>query len=281
MRIAVTADLHFGITDEAKIKSLIRDIAEESVDTLVVAGDLGEPYGKFVRCLDLLRKLKLPIAICSGNHDVWALLDFYTSDQLFNDLLPRAVKERGFTWLDTNNLRLGNGVVIAGSMLWYDYSDRSPVTENWSDDKLFEAKKDLNNDARFINWERTDPEFASSCLEGLTDRLDQLENDPAVQSIVLVTHVPIFFEQMVYFGTDNPIMRSYFANFTAGDSIKKYPKVKYVVSGHTHREVKPRSITFDDDRSMVVSTVGSDYYNPKYFVVEVRKIGQAQKVAEM
>jgi len=103
----------------------------------------------------------------------------------------------------------------------------------------------------------------------LTERLEQLEDDLTVQTVVIATHVPIFFEHMVYLSTDNPIMRSYFANFTAGEAIKKLRKVTHVVSGHTHREVKPRPVTFDDGRPVVVCTVRSDYYNPKYFVIEV------------
>ena len=58
VRIAVTADLHFGITDESAINKMLEEIAEESVDALVVAGDIGEPYNNFVHCLKFISVIR-------------------------------------------------------------------------------------------------------------------------------------------------------------------------------------------------------------------------------
>ena len=69
--VAVTSDLHLGITTLRSVQSLVDAIAAASPEAVVLAGDLVEPpvTERLPILLELFRKkLTCPIAICAGNH---------------------------------------------------------------------------------------------------------------------------------------------------------------------------------------------------------------------
>ena len=82
------------------------------------------------------------------------------------------------------------------------------------------------------------------------------------------THVPAFSEQLVPMAGDHPIADSYFGNLTLGSRLIKYPKVRTVVSGHTHREVPLQTIR-SAGREIAIATLRSDYRAPKYLTLIV------------
>jgi len=163
-------------------------------------------------------------------------------------------------------------VAVTGTLGWYDYSRRvvTKVTINLTTSDYQLIKPRFNNDGNYVRWidKRTDVEFANALGVALETRLAKLESDPRVREVLVVTHVPAFSEQLVPRAGDHPITDSYFGNLTLGSRLIKYPKVRTVVSGHTHREVPLQSIR-SAGREIAIATLGSDYRAPKYLMVRV------------
>src|SRR4051812_14936089 len=110
MRIAVTADLHWGTRHETGRRAtldLAAHLAADPPDVLVLAGDVGAG-DDFGRCLELFDKLPCAKALVPGNHDLWVTAYDPRGDSLrvFKEVLPRIAREHGFTYLDDGPLVL-------------------------------------------------------------------------------------------------------------------------------------------------------------------------------
>src|SRR3954465_7568232 len=91
VKLAITSDLYFGVTQADRLERLARDMAASAPDAAVLAGDLAESLPDFVRCLKLFRQaLKCPVWVLPGDRDFWARPP-YDSRRLWQDLLPEAV----------------------------------------------------------------------------------------------------------------------------------------------------------------------------------------------
>ncbi len=239
VRIAVTSDLHYDpegrLTPPSKVRAIAERIRDEAPDVVVTAGDLGHGLSQFRECLSCFYGLGVPVGVLAGNHDLWRdPQSGYSSLDLWQEHLPKAVEDAGAVWLEKENI-LMRDVAIVGSMTWYDYSALDPGL-TFSVDQLFRMKARLNNDAYWIDWEYTDPEFAGVLLEGLCLRLQRAAAHPGISDVVVVTHVPILDGQMarkphdLNWATSN----AYFGNLTVGAMVLSEPKVRAIVSGHTH-----------------------------------------------
>jgi 3',5'-cyclic AMP phosphodiesterase CpdA len=233
-KLAVTADLHLPITKPERIARLADEVRSFGPDAFVVAGDLGESYTDFERCLNLLReRVTCPMWILAGNHDVWARPP-YDSSRLWLEVLPRLVAGAGCQYLEGTSFRLGD-VAVAGSIAWYDYSAADPGIE--ASALQFAQNKFLHNaDALRIDWEWSDPEFAENVGRGLLVELDCLQADTAVRQIVVVTHVPLLEGQMSRDpgNAEWAFSNAYFGNLTLGTKVLLHRKVSHILSGHTH-----------------------------------------------
>jgi hypothetical protein len=266
-RIIVTSDLHLGITTAQEIQALVEQVADAQPDLTVLAGDLGEGLTRIRACLRLFANLPGQVAVLMGNHDIW-VYERNPTQALWEELLPQAVRDAGMLWLEESAWRR-DGVAVVGSMTWYDYSAVDPAVRPHSAAWFARRKRRINNDARFVTWQWSDPEAARILGDGLVERVRTLDDDPTVQAIVVVTHVPIFRAQMVSKPGDRRwgVSNAYFGNMTLGDRLIGMPKVRHVVSGHTHcgrEEVVERL----DLPTLPVSVVASDYHRPAYVTIE-------------
>src|ERR1700730_12807646 len=159
MRIAVTADLHWGhgqLGDEAT-RLLRRHLDENPVDLLILGGDIGTA-DHFDSCLHLFADLPCAKALVPGNHDIWVEENDPRGDslQVYHEHLPQLCAEHGFHYLDHGPLLLAEaGLALAGSINWYDYSwaleqlrSRLPDWEERLRTKTFSRGR--HNDARFV-----------------------------------------------------------------------------------------------------------------------------------
>lgn len=267
-RIIFTSDWHAGLTSSDTIGALLRDIAANTPDAVIIAGDQGGTLREARAALALARAiLPCPIGIIAGNHDLWGRAPGGgDSMALFKGTWPALCRELDLVWLETDVMRIG-ATAITGTIGWYDYSRRPPtnhpLTRDFTPDRLAAVKGAYNNDAHYIDWEVTDPEFSDQVGESLENRLAELEADASVESVVVVTHVPAFVEQLVSMPDDSPIADAYFGNVTLGQRIVRYSKVGHVVSGHTHRGV-PWTRVQREDRVLQAGTVASDYGAPAF-----------------
>ena len=271
LRIAVTADLHYGITSSGTIAALVDQIAAAQCDVVLIAGDIGEPDDNFRKALALFERLNIPRAIVAGNHDLWA--GQYPSRHLWDDVLPHLARRRGCCWLDADSHVL-DGVGICGTIGWYDYSAKDPRLVDYDDSRYACEKARYNCDAIRIDWPTSDREFAAEVLAAFTERLARLQNDPVVKQIIVVTHVPPFAEQIIRKPADDffwNVNNAYFGNLALGRVIEQFGKVRLVVSGHTHvavDAVHPCSDT-PGARTIRAITVGSQYYQPRLEIIDV------------
>lgn len=267
-RFVFTSDWHAGLTSLDVIGVLLRDIAATAPDAVIIAGDQGGTLREARAALALARAiLPCPIGVIAGNHDLWGRAPGGgDSLVLFERTWPALCRELDMVWLETDAMRIGS-TAITGTIGWYDYSRRPPLdhplSRDFNPDRLAAVKGAYNNDAHYINWELTDPEFSDRVGAALETRLYELDADTSVESVIVATHVPAFAEQLVSMPDDSPIADAYFGNITLGQRIVRYPKVRHIVSGHTHRSV-PWTELRRGGRTIEVATVASDYGAPAF-----------------
>lgn len=264
-RIVITSDLHLGITMRYEIDEMIAAIAMEQPDLTIIAGDIGEGMTHIRTCLRLFREVPGQMAALAGNHDLWAL-DGGHSAEVWERELPEAVRAAGMLWLEEDVWR-ADGLAVAGSIAWYDYSGADPAIPPQTEDYWVETKRQMHPDAKYLDWPWSDIEFAVRCGAGLAARVAALDADPSVNDLLLVTHVPLFREQLVNrpeiprWGYGN----AYFGNLTLGQRVRHSPKLRAVVSGHTHIGVKA---TLAGEPAAPVWVNPSDFHKPRYVVYE-------------
>lgn len=265
-RIVVTSDLHLGITTADELGVLVEKIAAEQPDLTVLAGDIGEGLANVRGCLRLFANLPGQVAVLMGNHDIWQ--HTYESQSLWDELLPKAVRDAGMIWLEDATW-IRNGIAVTGSMAWYDYSAVDPAAPPQTAEWFAANKGQYNYDAFYINWEISDIEMAQLLGDGLLARMRTLEDDPAVQSVLVVTHVPLYPVQMFYkpgdlrWGTGS----AYFGNLTLGEQLLPMRKLRRVISGHTHIG-REGTVSRPNMPPLPVWVLPSDYHRPAYLTVE-------------
>jgi 3',5'-cyclic AMP phosphodiesterase CpdA len=268
VRIAITSDLHYDpkghLTAPSLIQALAGQIAAGQPDAVILAGDLAHGRRDFEACLRCFTTIGVPLAVIAGNHDIWAdEEEGHSSDELWEHLLETTTQQHGALWLEKENLVFGETGIV-GSLAWYDYSAVDPSIAT-NDDFLESMKSSLNNDARWIDWNRSDRSFAKDLNEAMLVRLQQLAIDPQIRNIAVVTHVPIVEQQIVRKPQDRRwgLSNAYFGNLTLGHAVMKEPKVRAIVSGHTHfgKEVRVARINLSD---VDVRVIDSDYGSPAF-----------------
>lgn len=271
-KIVITSDLHLGITTAAEIEPVVAAIAAELPDLTIIAGDIGEGETCIRDCLALFKDMPGGMAALGGNHDVWALaapwkLGGPDSQTMWEQVLPGAVRDAGMRWLEAEDWRAGS-LAVVGTVAWYDYSGAAEDIPPQTEEYWVEFKRSLHPDAKYINWPWSDIQFATARGNDLMARLAALEADPGVEAILLVTHVPIFREQLVIkedvprWGYGN----AFFGNITLGERAREVTKLRAVVSGHTHIPVK--ATTPHASGLLPVWVTASDFHKPSYVVYD-------------
>lgn len=273
IRIAISSDLHFDfaghLTEPDAIRALAARVRDERPDAVVLAGDLAHGLDAFGACVDCFRDAGAPLAVLAGNHDVWKDEATGTGSlALWERALPEATRARGAVWLEHDTLRVGD-VAVVGSLAWYDYSAVDPGVV-MAPAQIGRVKRLFNNDAHWIDWPHDDRAFARALGEGMLQRLDAACRDPAVRAVLVVTHVPILEAQMIR-KPDDPrwgLSNAYFGNMTLGHEVVRQPKVRAVVSGHTHF-ARHETLAREGAEPIDVRVVGSDYGEPVHLTIEL------------
>ena len=289
MRLVVTADLHYDI-----IRSMepARKIAEEicglEADALLVLGDVGGRDASIVRDgLRLFDSFNGSRFFIAGNHDIWTDPGEDSLDRL-ERVLPQICRETGFHDLGTAPAVV-DGVGLAGSIGWYDYSFRPehlaiPI-------RFYEAKiapgaasrregyahlvADLSDvpesamnigtrwmDGEYVRLPMSDADFCRRLLDRAAAHLRQLEQD--CRTMVFGIHHLPFREMLPPQRTPAWAFGSAFLGSARfGELLLTCPKVRYVFCGHTHRTERLRVGHIE------CIDVGCTYVAKRYEVVEV------------
>ena len=261
--IIVASDLHLGITEEAPIRALATEIAAQQPDLTVLAGDIGEGLARISACLSVFAQLPGRVAVVAGNHDVWTFRGGPSSQDMWERLVPQAVRGAGMIWLEDETCRVGD-VAVVGSLAWYDYSGVDPTVPPYPPEHFVSEKPSRNLDGRYVTWPWSDVDFAERLGDKLCARLEALEADASVRDVLVVTHVPLC-ERQLRRRPDDPrwgFGNAYFGNLTLGRRVLAFPKVRRIVSGHTHipaQGMEPRPGLPD----VPVEVVPSDFGSPR------------------
>lgn len=266
-RIIVTSDIHYGITSPEAVEKLFDEIAALKPDAVAVAGDIGEPLNNFVKALDIIGRMNIPTAIVPGNHDVWNRSKTIPSRELWERRLPEETKVRGIVFLEDETLLIDD-IAIVGTIAWYDYSAGDPKEEHTMEEYR-KRRREFIGDALFTDWPWDDIEFCKMIEGPFKKRLKTVQDDRDVKKIIVVTHSPIF-EQQILRKPDDPkwsFSNAYFGNLTFGEIVRDFSKVLYVVSGHTHAGME--GIVRVNEREINVMTLNSQYGEPVFVMIEL------------
>ncbi len=249
MRIAITADLHFGhnaVGDEATY--LLRDYLEKNIpDLFLLGGDVGTG-DHFDECLRLFAPLPCPKGLVAGNHDIWVNDDDPRGDSLhvFEHHLPTLSRNLGYEYLDFAPLVFPDvGLAVVGTMNWYDYSwslERlKNEIPNWQwhlENKAFTRGR--HNDGRFVRWVMDDVSFTRNLVTAFEHHVSQL-NDTT--KLLVLTHHPAvrevsFPRESPPQGVDGLLWDALSGNRLLEDFLKtNADRLAVIFSGHTHRAV--------------------------------------------
>lgn len=279
MRIAVTADLHWGHGERGTNATLaLADyLRGNPPDLLLLGGDQGTAQ-HFDGCLDLFADLPCPKALVPGNHDVWVESDDSRGDSLnvYERHLPALCHTRGYHYLDHGPLFLDEGglrcasptlpqtLAVVGTINWYDYS--------WSLEKLKTETPDWewrlqtmafsrgrHNDRRFVRWPLTDVAFTHRVVSDFAKHLEQaLER---ADKVLVLTHHPACYGLNFPRETDGPLSLdallwdAFSGNQALEDLLSRHAdRIAAIFSGHTHRARENRL------GAAPAHNVGGDYH---------------------
>lgn len=265
MRIAITADLHWGhAKGDAATRQLAAFLHASPPDLLILAGDVGAA-AHFPECLALFAALPCRKALVPGNHDIWVQEADPRGDSLrvYQDYLPLVCAEHGYAYLDQGPVILPEAdLAIVGSINWYDYSWSLEALRQFDDheerlrSKVFTRGR--HNDARLVRWPLDDVSFTAQVVRTLERHLqDALAQ---VGQALVVTHHPAFYG--LGFPRPGPpttldgLLWDAFSGNRAMESILEWhaARIPFVFCGHTHRA---RENTLGPIRGY---NIGGDYH---------------------
>jgi predicted phosphodiesterase len=256
MKIALTSDLHIFATKPKHIEKMFDEAQAEAPDVVIVAGDHnGGGYGyKGSRAIfEIARRYFAgPILACLGNHDYWVqgakskLYDPYDSrtprfknpnlsEWNYNyQTIKESAKNNNIHLFEEDGIfRFDNIFAIAGHGLWYANIPNS-------NDALY-MPIGVEGDTHRYMYKKT--------TEALLNQLTHLTDDDIIR--VFVSHFPVVeIEERD---------REWAGDPNLGDMLKEQYGFTKFLNGHTHQN---RSGTLRYE-------CGSDYYNPKYKIIEV------------
>jgi 3',5'-cyclic AMP phosphodiesterase CpdA len=242
MRLAATADLHWGLSrkGDRATRGLAEQVRDLAPDAFVIAGDVGEG-ARFGDCLGLFATLDCARLVVPGNHDMWTEEPGAASLALYHARLPSAAAEHGFHYLDEEPyLAPGDREAVAGSINWYDYSFADPELEREFPgapalyrSKLFPRAR--HNDGRFVRLGRSDEEFTGELVRRFRQQLAALP--PSVEQVVAVQHHPpvreLFYPGPVT-SVEGRFWLAYTGNRRMQEAVLAEPRIRWVICGHTH-----------------------------------------------
>lgn len=259
MRVAVTADLHWGVSrrGDRATRALAEHVRKLQPDLFAIAGDVGEG-AEWSRCLAQFAELSCPKLVVPGNHDLWVRYPGQGSMTAYERRLPAACPRHGFQYLD-ERFWAREGWAVVGSINWYDYSFADPdLTAEFPDaEQMYREKRfprGWHNDGRYVHLGMTDEAFTDRVVQRFQRHLSELPE--TVSNVLVIQHHPPVRE--LFYPTDLTTVEqrfwlAYTGNRRMQEAVRSDPRIRAVFCGHTHAACEAEA----DGRLYV--NVGGDY----------------------
>lgn len=275
MRIAVTADLHWGHnrTGDDATRLLLEHLDANPPDLFLLGGDNGTA-DHWDECLELFQHLACPRAVVPGNHDLWVETGDSRGDSLhvYDRYLPERCVYFGYHYLDHAPLLLPKeNLAIVGNINWYDYSwsiERLKAeVPNWEwhlSRKAFTRGR--HNDGKFIVWKSDDVEFTRRVVRTVDEQLTRAL--AAVERAIVLTHHPAFHgiafpRTAPAQGLDELLWEALSGNASLEAVLEKHAgRIPLIFSGHIHRSCEAM---FGPSRGI---NIGGDYHFKQMRIVD-------------
>jgi putative phosphoesterase len=264
MKIAVTADLHWGLRADGdrSTRKIAREILASGADVLALAGDTADFFdNRFLDVLGLFWNFRGPRLLVAGNHDLWRREG--DSFEFLTNGLAEICRKTGFHYLEEAPFVLGK-VGFVGSVGWYDYSYRDKslrINEVCYREKTLPGVVEWN-DRNYIRWDLDDVIFTNYTLKKLECHLKEI--DGQVEKIVAITHHVPFFELLeIRDDTSWAFTTAFMGSRKLGELFLRHKKVKYSFCGHSHI---PKQVKVGRIKAI---NVGSDYKEKRVVIMDI------------
>jgi hypothetical protein len=186
---------------------------------------------------------------------------------MWSQILPGIARTTGTVWLE-DEIMVVDDVAIVGTIGWYDYSAQDPAYKA-SDEENLRRKGEFDADAWMCDWPWNDIEFCSMIEPGFRERLKQAHDNPDVGRIIVVSHSPVFEEQIRRKPNNSKwgFSNAYYGNLTFGKIAAEFEKVTHAYAGHTHAGMEGKTEICGHPASVV--TLNSQYDDPVFITIEV------------
>ncbi|MBI2895014.1 MAG: metallophosphoesterase family protein [Deltaproteobacteria bacterium] len=249
MRIALVSDLHVEYSGNREAShALASRLADQRPDALILAGDAGSTPPTILEGLEIFSEVAPVRMYVPGNHDLWVRLAPHRGGGDSWDAYDRGLAElaaaAGYHYLPSG-VFIQNGVGFAGETGWFDFTFRPALPD------LRELPVCVFEAAEFEGWSWPDfalcewgmsvTEVTDVMLRRLSTKLARLDRDPAVRSIVAVTHHVPFRHHVNAWSPVCEIPERVWEYCTVfmgstrlGDLLVQSPKTTLAVHGHSH-----------------------------------------------
>lgn len=216
------SDLHLEYIKPNISKSELVSIlptGDTSSDLLILAGDIGSPFGFNLKPFLTLAKARFAEVIyVPGNHEFW---NIYVKPSVTDICLRELCNLLGVIYLNRNSAVVNDRIHIMGTTLW---SDIPPDMDDVMSDYLYDNRK-------IKDWSpsRAREEFFTN-YRWLEETLSTIPSD---RTIIVVTHHAPLLE-----GTAKSIYQGDPKNCGySSDCSKLVDRADYWIFGHTHYSV--------------------------------------------
>ena len=233
MRVAWTADIHLELLDKGPLSEYLDFLADQMLDVLLIAGDIGTAKTVASYLALLARSLHVPTYFCLGNHDIYG----GSISAVRAAVRQTAAGIRCLNWLpEAGAAGLSDSVAVVGHGSWGDgrfgaYGNSPVRLRDFSQIKDFVL---LDQEQRLSRMQEVADEASDHFRRTLPRALDM------AQHVIVVTHVPPFAEAAWHDGEQSgPFWLPFFACKVVGDVLREamesYPDSRMtVLCGHTH-----------------------------------------------
>lgn len=229
MKLGLISDIHYdtyeNLTKEDFFENIKQLVTENSLDTLVIGGDISNSHKTtFPFVEELQAQLNIPVYFVPGNHDYWEKnLVHKDSMKVYQNYVdhPQSLLE--------SPVILSDKYALVGHSAWYNHAIHGQqFTEEELDKGIYGER--TWQDKLNARWGMTDRELSKHFADLVKKDLEKVGD----RDVVLVTHmvtIPDFTVPMPHEPFD--FFNAFIATDDFDDIHRDYP-IKYSSMGHVH-----------------------------------------------